>query len=182
MINLQFLMFIMLSFYIGEDHVIVFVANDYIKDKDGTYIHWSGEEVDDFLKSNPHLTYPFLPIVNQTWKQAECKLRPQPVNPNIPSNSHIHEKKVMQQRNSLCQSNILIAGHKKDVVISNKPNYVAIYGWHQLNGKIIQPYSTIHNNKYKDYSHGFRPMSKIIIINNIPYLYTELQARYGFFL
>ncbi len=37
----------------------------------------------------------------------------------------------------------LIAGHKKDVVITNRlltmPKRVAIYGWHRPNGSPIQP-------------------------------------------
>lgn len=56
----------------------------------------------------------------------------------------------------------LIAGIKKDVVISGKitrdpkTNRVAIYGWHKLDGKPIQPLYTGHVDWYVDYSHGIR--------------------------
>jgi hypothetical protein len=53
----------------------------------------------------------------------------------------------------------LIAGHKKDVVLTNHtaPGHVAIYGWHQIDGKPIQPLNgTSHALGYADYSHGVR--------------------------
>ncbi|MEI6264852.1 MAG: hypothetical protein WCP74_07090 [Sphingobacteriia bacterium] len=65
----------------------------------------------------------------------------------------------------------LIAGIKKDVVISDmltrssKSNRLAIYGWHQLNGKPIQPLYTGHVNWYADYSHGIRLVYQKIKVN-----------------
>ena len=55
----------------------------------------------------------------------------------------------------------LIAGHKKDVVLANAltavTRKVAIYGWHQPNGRPIQPLNaTSHDIMYCDYSHGIR--------------------------
>ena len=54
----------------------------------------------------------------------------------------------------------LISGHMKDVVLSNRlferPDRVAIYGWHRLDGRPIQPLSTVHGVRYADYSHGIR--------------------------
>lgn len=54
----------------------------------------------------------------------------------------------------------LIAGIKKDVVISGKllqdakAHRVAIYGWHKTDSKPIQPLYTGHIDWYVDYSHG----------------------------
>ncbi|MFN4152463.1 MAG: hypothetical protein ACK4IX_16095, partial [Candidatus Sericytochromatia bacterium] len=63
----------------------------------------------------------------------------------------------------------LVSGHKKDVVISNrldeKPNRVAIYGWHKNDGKPIQSLSTVHEDTYADYSHGIRLISNKVNIN-----------------
>jgi hypothetical protein len=65
----------------------------------------------------------------------------------------------------------LIAGIKKDVVLTDellttsKPNRVAIYGWHQLNGIPIQPLYTGHVNWYVDYSHGIRLVYRKIVVN-----------------
>jgi hypothetical protein len=65
----------------------------------------------------------------------------------------------------------LIAGIKKDVVLSNRindpvrPNHVVIYGWHQLDGSAIQPLTNIHINSYVDYSHGIRLMDSEIQVD-----------------
>lgn len=52
----------------------------------------------------------------------------------------------------------LLAGAKKDVVLSNRlelqPHQVAIYGWRR-----IQPLSLVHEASYADYSHGVRLVS-----------------------
>ena len=56
----------------------------------------------------------------------------------------------------------LLAGIKKDVVLSNRisdpqrTHHVTIYGWHRLNGIRIQPLTNVHIDIYVDYSHGIR--------------------------
>jgi hypothetical protein len=63
----------------------------------------------------------------------------------------------------------LVAGVKKDVVVSNrldeKPNRVAIYGWHTPDGKPIQPLSIVHRDSYVDYSHGVRLMRRAVLVD-----------------
>jgi len=64
----------------------------------------------------------------------------------------------------------LVAGHKKDLVLTNRlnsvSNRVAIYGWHRSNGTPIQPLSTVHGEYYADYSHGVRLVSQIAFVND----------------
>lgn len=75
----------------------------------------------------------------------------------------------------------LISGIKKDIVISDllsrspKQHRVAIYGWHQLNGKPIQPLYTGHVDWYVDYSHGIRLVSRKIKVNGKWMDYTEVM-------
>ncbi len=61
------------------------------------------------------------------------------------------------------------AGHKKDVVITNRltreQGRIAIYGWHQPTGIPIQPLSTVHGAGYADYSHGIRLVSDVVLID-----------------
>jgi hypothetical protein len=65
----------------------------------------------------------------------------------------------------------LIAGIKKDIVISSKvsqdkrPDREAIYGWHKSDGTPIQPLYTGHINWYVDYSHGIRFIYRKIKVN-----------------
>jgi hypothetical protein len=66
----------------------------------------------------------------------------------------------------------LITGIKKDIVLSNrlteKPDRVAIYGWHTPDGKPIQPLSVVHRDGYVDYSHGVRLMRRAVVIDGKP--------------
>jgi hypothetical protein len=68
----------------------------------------------------------------------------------------------------------LVAGIKKDVVISNRilepdrPGHVCIYGWHRLDAKAIQPLTNIHIGTYTDYSHGVRLLNSEILIDGVP--------------
>lgn len=74
----------------------------------------------------------------------------------------------------------LIAGIKKDVVISaaisrdKRPNRVAIYGWHQPDGKPIQPLYTGHVSSWVDYSQGIRLVYRRIRINGQWMDYTDV--------
>lgn len=77
----------------------------------------------------------------------------------------------------------LIAGHKKDVVLSNRletqPRQVAIYGWHRANGEAIQPLSLVHEASYADYSHGVRLVSNGVEMDGRPALLSEAWVTMG---
>ena len=81
-----------------------------------------------------------------------------------------HNEMVRKERGGR-SSGALVAGHKKDVVIANKvfktPGKVAIYGWHQLDGKPIQPLYTGHTDNWVDYSHGIRFVSRRVILDRV---------------
>jgi len=66
----------------------------------------------------------------------------------------------------------LVAGDKKDVVITNllsrRMGKIAIYGWHRGPGHPIQPLSTVHGANYADYSHGIRLVSGTALIDGKP--------------
>ena len=70
------------------------------------------------------------------------------------------------------QLGAIVAGVKKDVVITNrlgeKPNRVAIYGWHKLDGQPIQPLTIVHVNWYVDYSHGIRLLKRTVMVDGKP--------------
>lgn len=123
-------------------------------------------------------TLPTRKLVDAIYQQAEIKLSPSPQTPGPQMMStpyyEQHDNTIRQQRQRAgAQNGDLIAGHKKDVVITNrldnKPKSVAIYGWHQRNGKNIQPLSTLHENSYADYSHGVRLVGPTLEINGQTY-------------
>jgi hypothetical protein len=81
-----------------------------------------------------------------------------------------HQRLVEEQANSNGHTDgELVAGHKKDVVISNSLNRnagkVAIYGWHRTNGRPIHNLATVHSADYVDYSHGIRLIQKTIMVD-----------------
>lgn len=115
-------------------------------------------------------------IVDDVYRQAEVKLRPQPLpaGPQMMSNDYIqrHQGLVNGQRAEVgAELGALTAGHQKDVVITGRldqhPDRVAIYGWHQPSGKPIQPLSTVHENTYADYSHGVRLVSGTMVVDGV---------------
>lgn len=125
----------------------------------------------------------FLPtrkMVNTIYEQATVKLAP------VPMYAFRDSSVTMWQHHLIIEGQRkgkqgLIAGIKKDVVISGKiardakPNRVAIYGWHTLDGKPIQPLYTGHVNWWVDYSHGIRLVYRTIWVNNRPMDYTEVM-------
>ena len=106
----------------------------------------------------------FLPtrkIVDDIYKVAKVKLEPVPMyafRDSTPTMWH-HHLIIEGQRKG---RKGLIAGIQKDVVISGKisrdpkPDRVAIYGWHKLDGNPIQPLYTGHIYWWVDYSQGIR--------------------------
>jgi hypothetical protein len=113
-------------------------------------------------------TLPTRKIVNDIYVHATGKLNPCPFSPleyviSDPSTWWLSQKAIEDEcvfRNA--HAGELLAGIKKDVVITPlidvrpPPPRVAIYGWHLLDGKAIQPLSLVHRADYKDYSHGVR--------------------------
>ncbi len=132
----------------------------------------------------------FLPTRKMTddiYKAATLKLEPIPMyafRDSTPTMWHHHLIIEGQRKNRVG----LIAGIKKDVVISGKinrdakPSRVAIYGWHKRDGNPIQPLYSGHVNWYVDYSHGIRLVWRKIKVYNKWYDYTEIlgdPARKG---
>jgi hypothetical protein len=117
-------------------------------------------------------------MVDQIWDAAEVKLEPQPIPPSDSMTSvsvmGIHDRIARNQRSQYVTEfplGSLVAGHKKDVILSKKiydhPNAprVVIYGWHQANGSPIQPVYNGHALWYADYSHGIRLVSRKAVLN-----------------
>jgi len=124
----------------------------------------------------------FLPtrkMVNDIYRQA--RIKPEPVPLFIYRDSALsfwqHHLIIEGQRKG---QRGLIAGIKKDVVISGKiardtkPHRVAIYGWHNPDGNPIQPLYTGHVDWYVDYSHGIRLVYRKIRVQGNWMDYTDV--------
>ncbi|HRP08946.1 MAG TPA: ABC transporter permease, partial [Gemmatimonadales bacterium] len=71
------------------------------------------------------------------------------------------------------QLGALVAGHKKDVVVTPRldslPGRVAIYGWQKPDGSVIQPLNTSHTTEHVDYSHGIRFVLDEVMVDGTPH-------------
>ena len=124
----------------------------------------------------------FLPtrkMVDDIYKAAKLKLEPVPMyafRDSTPTMWH-HHLIIEGQRKG---RKGLIAGIQKDVVISGKvsrdlkPDRVAIYGWHKLDGKPIQPLYTGHIYWWVDYSQAIRLVYRKIKVGKKWMDYTEV--------
>lgn len=115
-------------------------------------------------------------MVDLIYRQASVRLQPQPLPAGdvMRSTAYIlrHDTMVQAQRERLgAKPGTLIAGHKKDLVLSARlwsaPGRVAIYGWHRSPGAPIQPLSTVHGARYADYSHGVRLVGNIVFVDGV---------------
>jgi hypothetical protein len=113
---------------------------------------------------------PTAKIVNETYRAASSKLLPIPLTEAREAIETFvkHNEMIEKQR----EKGSFVAGIKKDVVVTNrlteKPNRVAIYGWHKLDGTPIQPLTIVHVNWYVDYSHGIRLMKRQVEVDGKP--------------
>ncbi len=115
-------------------------------------------------------------MVDLIYRQATVRLQPQPLPAGDTMRSTAtylrHQALVEQQRAAIgAAPGELTAGHKKDLVISERlwrwPGRVAIYGWHRDAGSPIQPLSTVHGAQYADYSHGVRLVSNTVLVDGV---------------
>jgi hypothetical protein len=129
----------------------------------------------------------FLPtakMVDDIYAQAKVKLEPVPMYAFRDSSITMWQHHLIIEGQRKGRKG-LIAGIKKDVVISGKisraakPDRVAIYGWHRLTGVAIQPLYTGHVNWYADYSHGIRLVYRTIWVNGEAMDYIEVLKSPG---
>lgn len=113
-------------------------------------------------------------LVDAIYRAACVKLAPSPLTPGpqMMSNDYYrkHHQAIEKQRAGRPAEG-LVAGHKKDVVVTKRlaqrPDRVAIYGWHRLDGRPIQPLSLVHEASYADYSHGIRWVRGTMLVNGV---------------
>ncbi len=129
----------------------------------------------------------FLPtrkMVDDIYIAAKVKLEPIPMFAFRDSTVTMYQHHLIIEGQRKLRGG-LIAGIKKDIVISGKidenkiplgigTGRVAIYGWHKLNGKPIQPLYTGHLNWYVDYSHGVRLVYRTLYVNKNPMDYQDV--------
>jgi hypothetical protein len=160
----------------GREHIGAFwVAPDYLS---------IGDARDSFrIPLTPMTAYPLaeqlaclLPtrkMVDDIYAAADVKLEPQPLVKDRESVATFLQHHQLIEEQLAGRPYRLIAGIKKDVVLTNrlkeKPGHVAIYGWHKLDAQPIQPLTTVHVDWYVDYSHGIRLVAREMLVDGKPF-------------
>lgn len=131
------------------------------------------------------MVLPTTRMVDAIYQQASVHLSPAPMDPTsamVTTNYFLRHNATVQGQLQQAGARLgqLVSGQKKDLVLTNRlqsnPGQVAIYGWHQRNGRAIQPLSTVHGAQYADYSHGIRLISRRAFVNGRPVDLRDLLA------
>jgi hypothetical protein len=126
-------------------------------------------------------------MVDAIYSAATVKLAPSPIPPSAEMTSIVvfsnHNAIIRAQRVEQLPAyplGALVAGHKKDVVISARlttaPGKVAIYGWHRTNGAPIQPLYLGHTAGWVDYSQCTRLVQQKLFVNGQAKTVAEVLA------
>lgn len=173
---------------VTRGHTLVYhVMPDYLclgEDSDYFHIPMTPPAARDWMAKHG-FSLPTKTMVDQIYKQCELKVKA------ITFGSLSSEARKLSMENTLVyvdqskkiQAYIgtnrgrLVAGHKKDVVLSNGllnyPGNVAIYGWFESDGDSIQKLNfKSHVVGYVDYSHGLRMVANNCTLDGQP---TTLQ-------
>ena len=111
-------------------------------------------------------------MVDDIWAAATTHLEPRPLTIERESPlTFLQHHRIVEAQLKGVEPGVFVAGIKKDLVLTNKllekPQRVAIYGWHYSNGKPIQPVYTGHVDWYVDYSHGVRPVRRSMRVDGV---------------
>ncbi|MDZ4796088.1 MAG: hypothetical protein SGI83_17540 [Bacteroidota bacterium] len=151
------------TYYVSPDYLCIGTDDDWARIN---ITPMAAQQIADSF----HCFLPTKKIVDDIYRAAAIKLEP------VPMYAFRDSTPTMWQHHLIIEGQRkgkkgLIAGIKKDVVISGKllsstkPDRVAIYGWHKLNGEPIQPLYTGHVNWWVDYSQGIRLVYRKIKVN-----------------
>lgn len=162
----------------GQEHLVEFWATrDYLSvgsDTDFFLVPLS-PGIAQRLADLVNCSLPTVPMVDAIWTAAD-KLDPTPIPPSPEMTSvpvfQDHDRLVRMQRSiHSARADAMVAGHKKDVVITqelaSRQGNVAIYGWHRRDGIPIQPLYVGHTDTWVDYSHGIRLVYRNVVIDGI---------------
>ncbi len=171
------------TFYAAPDYLAIGSDDDY-------FLMPISPNVAQRIADALDCSLPTRKMVNDIYAAAVVKLTPVPMTPGptmttMPVFSN-HNAIVKSQRAEHLAKNplgALVAGHQKDVVIASglatAHGKVAIYGWHQPNGKPIQPLYLQHAAFWVDYSQCIRLVQNKITVDGKSKTIAEVLADPG---
>lgn len=158
-------------FFVWSDYVAIGTKDDFVRIPVGGD---AAQAIADLLG----MVLPTKKMVDLIWQAAATRLAPLPWGPPYDASMLSikrfaeHNARIEAQLDKAGRKDGIIAGHKKDVVLSNllagNEGRVAIYGWHRLDGTAIQGpkvNARSHELSYADYSHGIRLVHPKMILD-----------------
>lgn len=111
-------------------------------------------------------------MVSDIWRAATVHLDPRPLTEERESpRTFLQHHRIIEMQLEGVARGAFVAGIKKDVVVTNmlqeRPERVAIFGWHYTSGEPIQPLYAGHVDWYVDYSHGIRPVRRWMRVDGV---------------
>lgn len=171
----------------GTPHIVVYrVMPDYLAiGSDDDYLRVSMTPLTAQVFADRYgFMLPTRKMSAQIHAAATVKLTPQAISPHNTSFDLFVEHNAIIQRQweqSGASPGELVAGHKKDVVIStridNEPANVMIYGWHDKSGRPLQALSGAHHLWFTDYSQCYRMVHRLVEVDGQSMSLSELLAH-----
>ncbi len=174
----------------GKNTLTYYVMPDYLSiGTDTDYVHVPlGAPAAQKIADAFGCILPTSKMSDQIWKAAKTKLPPKPMsgmtsnisgkkyNPQqflkskmSDTDSFIEHSNIIQRQMKSHKPGELVAGSKKDIVISNQlgSNSLGLHGFHDTSGKPLQPGTglTPHSAGYSDYSSGIRLIDRNAKLN-----------------
>lgn len=124
-------------------------------------------------------------MVDAIWASARIQLAPIRIRPDefmTTVRYFVRHDRLVEAQRFLYDvpSDALVAGHKKDVVLSARlatnPGKVAIYGWHRPDGRPIQPVNTVLADDWVGYNHGVRIVHGSVLVDGVRWELSDLLA------
>lgn len=121
-------------------------------------------------------------VVDKIYEAADHQFTPSPLPPTADMRTPQYWLRAQKRIVGLMDQSrtALLAGHKKDVVLTPRlryaPSQLAIYGWHKAVGEPIQPICLVHGKHYFDYSHGIRAVAPTVRIDGVEHRYVDVLA------
>ncbi|HAZ13687.1 MAG: hypothetical protein A2X86_16405 [Bdellovibrionales bacterium GWA2_49_15] len=165
----------------AKAHTLTFyVSPDYLQLGDEQEFFWAPLQYFSVKKLMASLgvLIPTAKMVNLIYRQAELKIWSKTMSdgPEMSTSPIFLEHTdlllaQLKERGLPYPCHCLSAGHKKDYVLTKRllerPNREAIYGWFRKDGSVIQPLSLVHNDRWVDYSQGFRAVSRKVLLDGV---------------
>ena len=162
------------TFYVAPEYLVIGSDDDYV-------LMSMTPTLAQRIANRLDCSLPTPKMVDAIYAAAAVKLRPQNITPTpamttVPVFAQHNDSVAILRREQLAAHPLgaLVAGHQKDIVITNEINNpapkgrVAIYGWHRLNGEPIQQLYIGHVDWWADYSHGVRLVQQAILVDGAP--------------